>query len=94
MTLNGQLVTTYAIPANDPRQREGHIGLQSHTGNVQFRNVLIRTLYWEFLFGILTLLPHFPHAFALNPFTALVLTILGGSLGTQIFTPVMKRFGL
>jgi 3-keto-disaccharide hydrolase len=44
VTLNGQLVTTYAIPADDPRQREGHIGLQCHTGNVQFRNVLIRTL--------------------------------------------------
>jgi 3-keto-disaccharide hydrolase len=44
VTLNGQLVTTYTIPANDPRLREGHIGLQCHTGNVQFRNVLIRTL--------------------------------------------------
>jgi hypothetical protein len=44
LTLNGQLVTTYAIPSDDPRQRDGHIGLQCHTGNVQFRNVLIRTL--------------------------------------------------
>jgi len=44
VTLNGQLVTTYTIPATDPRGREGHIGLQCHTGNVQFRNVLIRTL--------------------------------------------------
>ncbi len=51
-------------------------------------------LYWGFLFGVLPLLPHFPHAFVLNPFTALVLTILGGWLGTQVFTPVMKRFGL
>ena len=44
VTLNGQLVTTYTIPATDPRPREGHIGLQCHTGNVQFRNVLIRSL--------------------------------------------------
>jgi len=44
VTLNGELVTNYTIPANDPRSREGHIGLQCHTGNVQFRNVLVRTL--------------------------------------------------
>jgi hypothetical protein len=44
VTLNGILVTNYAIPATDPRGREGHIGLQCHTGNVQFRNVQIQTL--------------------------------------------------
>jgi len=44
VTLNGQLVTNYTILANDPRLREGHIGLQCHTGNVQFQNVRIRTL--------------------------------------------------
>ncbi|KAL5597125.1 hypothetical protein FOBRF1_010918 [Fusarium oxysporum] len=44
VTLNGQLVTNYTIPANDTRLHEGHIGLQCHTGNVQFRNVLVRTL--------------------------------------------------
>ena len=44
VTLNSQLVTTYAIPANDERRREGHIGLQSHTGNFQFQNVQIRAL--------------------------------------------------
>ena len=44
VTLNGQLVTTYAISATDGRPPEGHIGLQCHTGNVQFRNVLIRAL--------------------------------------------------
>jgi len=42
--LNGQLVTNYAIPANTLRAPEGHIGLQCHTGNVQFQNVMIRTL--------------------------------------------------
>ena len=44
VTLNGQLVTNYSLPANDGRLREGHIGLQCHTGNVQFQNVMIRTL--------------------------------------------------
>jgi choline dehydrogenase-like flavoprotein len=44
VTLNGQLVTNYAIPANTARRREGHIGLQCHTGNVQFQNVMIRSL--------------------------------------------------
>src|SRR5882724_11060668 len=36
VTLNGQLVATYNILATDTRGREGHIGLQCHTGNVQF----------------------------------------------------------
>lgn len=44
VTLNGQLVTNYSIPANDGRQQEGHIGFQCHTGNVQFQNIMIRTL--------------------------------------------------
>jgi choline dehydrogenase-like flavoprotein len=44
VTLNGQAVTNYSIPANDPRLREGHIGLQCHTGNVQFQNVMVRSL--------------------------------------------------
>ncbi len=44
VTLNGQVVTNYAIPANTTRHAEGHIGLQSHTGNVQYQNVMIRSL--------------------------------------------------
>jgi len=44
VTLNGQPITNYAIPPNTARRSEGHIGLQCHTGNVQFRNVTIRTL--------------------------------------------------
>jgi choline dehydrogenase-like flavoprotein len=44
VTLNGQVVTNYTIPANSTRPGEGHIGLQSHTGNVQYQNVLIRSL--------------------------------------------------
>jgi Domain of Unknown Function (DUF1080) len=44
VTLNGQIVTNYSIPANSTRGREGHIGLQCHTGNVQFQNIMIRSL--------------------------------------------------
>jgi choline dehydrogenase-like flavoprotein len=44
VTLNGQLVTNYSIPANNLRGQAGHIGLQCHTGNVQFRNIMIRSL--------------------------------------------------
>jgi hypothetical protein len=44
VTLNGQLVTNYTILASDSRPREGHIGLQCHTGNVQFQNIMIRSL--------------------------------------------------
>ena len=44
VTLNGQLVTNYSIPTSSGRGREGHIGLQCHTGNVQFQNVMVRSL--------------------------------------------------
>ena len=44
VTLNGELVTNYAIPADTTRGRAGHIGLQCHTGNVQFQNIMIRSL--------------------------------------------------
>jgi choline dehydrogenase-like flavoprotein len=44
VTLNGQPVTNYSIPASTSRLPAGHIGLQCHTGNVQFQNVMIRSL--------------------------------------------------
>jgi choline dehydrogenase-like flavoprotein len=44
VTLNGEPVTNYSIPNNSSRRRSGHIGLQCHSGNVQFQNILIRTL--------------------------------------------------
>jgi hypothetical protein len=44
VTLNGQLVTSYAIPADSTRGAAGHVGLQCHTGNVQFQNIMIRSL--------------------------------------------------
>lgn len=42
VTLNGSLVTDYATDGSRPAA--GHIGLQNHTGKVQFRNVMIRSL--------------------------------------------------
>jgi choline dehydrogenase-like flavoprotein len=44
VTLNGKIVTNYSIPASISRLPAGHIGLQCHTGNVQFQNVMIRSL--------------------------------------------------
>ena len=44
VTLNGQLVSNYSIPANTNRLPAGHIGLQCHTGNVQFQNVMVKSL--------------------------------------------------
>jgi choline dehydrogenase-like flavoprotein len=44
VTLNGQAVTSYTINSSDGRPPAGHIGLQCHTGNVQFRNVTIKSL--------------------------------------------------
>jgi Domain of Unknown Function (DUF1080) len=44
VTLNGQLVTNYSIPAKTSRLPAGHIGLQCHTGNVQFKNLIIQSL--------------------------------------------------
>ena len=44
VTLNGQVVTNYAIPANTTRLPAGHIGVQSHTGKVQYKNIMIQAL--------------------------------------------------
>ena len=48
-------------------------------------------LYWAFVFGVLTVLPR---AAVLNPLSAFVLSTLGGWLGTEVFTQILKRFGL
>ena len=42
VTLNGQLVTNYSIPANNSAPSRGpHRLAQRHTGNVQFQNVIV-----------------------------------------------------
>jgi hypothetical protein len=42
VTLNNVLVTTYS--ADMSKERAGHIGLQNHTGKVQFQNVFVERL--------------------------------------------------
>jgi hypothetical protein len=42
VTLNGTMVTD--CPTDGSRPASGHIGLQTHTGNVQFRKLMVKTL--------------------------------------------------
>jgi hypothetical protein len=42
VTLNGKKVTDFKLDGSRPAK--GHIGLQNHTGRVQFRNIQIRSL--------------------------------------------------
>jgi uncharacterized membrane protein YeaQ/YmgE (transglycosylase-associated protein family) len=47
-----------------------------------------------YYFGVLGITPHITRAIALNPFGALVLSILGGWTGTEVFTPLLKIVGV
>ena len=42
VNLNGQPVTDFKVDGSRPAA--GHIGLQNHTGKVQFRNILVQSL--------------------------------------------------
>jgi len=48
-------------------------------------------LYWAFIFGMLDMVPR---AIVLNPLSAFALSTLGGWLGTEVFTQLLKRLGL
>jgi hypothetical protein len=48
-------------------------------------------LYWGFIFGMLDMVPR---AVVLNPLSAFALSTLGGWLGTEVFTQLLKRLGL
>ncbi len=48
-------------------------------------------LYWAFMFGVA---PVLGAAVVLNPLSAFALATLGGWLGTQVFTILLKRLGL
>jgi hypothetical protein len=48
-------------------------------------------LYWAFIFGVLNMVPR---AIVLNPLSAFALSTLGGWLGTEVFTQLLKRLGL
>ena len=50
-------------------------------------------LYWAFLFGVIHL-SSFPHGFLLNPFPAMILSLIGGWIGTKVFTVLLKPLGL
>jgi len=46
-----------------------------------------------YYFLVLGLLPKLPYSAGINPIGAFVLSILGGWLGTEIFTPILKAIG-
>lgn len=48
-------------------------------------------LYWAAVFIGINLIPV---AIALNPISALAIAIIGGWMGTKVFTPLMQRLGL
>jgi hypothetical protein len=48
-------------------------------------------LYWGFIFGVLDMVPR---AIVLNPLSAFALSTLGGWLGTEVFTQLLKKLGL
>ncbi len=47
--------------------------------------------YWAFVFGVLPLISR---EIVLNPLSALALSVIGGWLGTEVFSMVLKRLGL
>lgn len=48
-------------------------------------------LYWGFVFN---LLPLVPRNVALNPLSALALSVIGGWLGTEVFNIILKKLGI
>lgn len=64
--------------------------------NYEHWRILIGTvtgfvLYWAFIFGLLNVIPH---DIALNPFSAFVISTLGGWMGTEVFSSLLSRFGI
>jgi hypothetical protein len=47
--------------------------------------------YWAFTFGVLPLIPR---EVVLNPLSAFALSVIGGWLGTEVFSMILKRLGL
>ena len=48
-------------------------------------------LYWALVFGVL---PVIPREVVLNPLSVFAITVIGGWLGTEVFTIVLRRLGL
>jgi len=106
----GILVYLFEAQGVDPRGLGGllaafHSGLPTAVGNGPLRRrvkhlpwwrmsvglVTGFVLYWTFIFLSLAALPQ---AVLVNPFTALVSSLLGGWLGLNVFTLVLKRLHL
>lgn len=47
-----------------------------------------------YYFGVVGFISHIPRSLAVNPFGALALSIVGGWLGTEVFTPILQWLGL
>jgi hypothetical protein len=50
-------------------------------------------LYWLIVFG-LVVIPSFPHILVFNPFSAAILGVFGGWLGTKVFTLGLQKIGI
>lgn len=50
-------------------------------------------LYWLLAFGLI-LIPNFPNILVFNPFSAAVLAVFGGWLGTKVFTIGLQKIGI
>lgn len=48
-------------------------------------------LYWAFVFGVLPLISR---EIVLNPLSAFAISVIGGWLGTEVFSMILKRLGL
>ncbi len=48
-------------------------------------------LYWAFIFGLLHVVST---SIALNPFSAFSISVLGGWLGTEVFSALLSQFGI
>jgi len=50
-------------------------------------------LYWLIVFG-LVVIPKFPHIVVFNPFSAAILGVFGGWLGTKVFSFGLQKMGI
>ena len=50
-------------------------------------------LYWLIVFG-LVVIPNFPHIVVFNPFSAAILGVFGGWLGTKVFSLGLQKMGI
>ncbi|HEX2574481.1 MAG TPA: hypothetical protein VH877_33350 [Polyangia bacterium] len=82
ISLLGGIVGGALAPRRDRRQHAARIATGAVTGFV---------LYWAFIAG---LLPVLPRQIVLNPLSAFALSTLGGWMGTEVFTLVLRKLGI